>query len=375
MNNKIIISIWADPTNYINLLFLINYLIKKKQKITLICRNIERKEDFFYFIKKSNNLKVVELNQNGKLGYFNFLILKIFFFLKIKPKTVISINFISLFVSRFVYNKKVNWIYYNFDFDISKKLYLNNYIEKKIIQKVSCIFLPSKSRVSLYKKIFLRKNKIYPIYNCFSKNFKIRNYELKKINSKLKNKNYIVRLGSFYKHHYLKEVAIKSKSWKNNLYLVLAGKSYAGYFNEMQKFKKKHNLSKLILLKDISYKKWFVLLENALAGIALYKSINVSHNLMGGTSQKLNNYIFASIPSFINNNNDFIKFNKKYKTSIIVNNSLHDLNRKIHYLFKNKKFYRQKVKWNKSAFKNEFNFENQIEKVKDHILIKNYEGS
>ena len=128
MNNKIIISIWADPTNYINLLFLINYLIKKKQKITLICRNIERKEDFFYFIKKSNNLKVVELNQNGKLGYFNFLILKIFFFLKIKPKTVISINFISLFVSRFVYNKKVNWIYYNFDFDISKKLYLNNYI-------------------------------------------------------------------------------------------------------------------------------------------------------------------------------------------------------------------------------------------------------
>ena len=93
-----------------------------------------------------------------------------------------------------------------------KKLYLNNYIEKKIIQRVSCIFLPSKSRVSLYKKIFLRKNKIYPIYNCFSKNFKIRNYELKKINSKLKNKNYIVRLGSFYKHHYLKEVAIKSKS-------------------------------------------------------------------------------------------------------------------------------------------------------------------
>ena len=134
------------------------------------------------------------------------------------------------------------------------------------------------------------------------------------------------------------------------MYLVLAGKSYAGYFNEMQNLKK-HNLSKLILLKDISYKKWFVLLENALAGIALYKSINVSHNLMGGTSQKLNNYIFASIPSFINNNNDFIKFNKKYKTSIIVNNSLHDLNRKIHYLFKNKKFYRQKVKWNKSAFK------------------------
>ena len=86
----------------------------------------------------------------------------------------------------------------------------------------------------------------------------------------------------------------------------------------MIEFKKKNNLNKLILLKDISYKKWFILLKNAVAGFALYKTINVSHNLMGGTSQKLNNYIFAGIPSFINNNNDFIKFNNKFETSIIV---------------------------------------------------------
>ena len=37
----------------------------------------------------------------------------------------------------------------------------------------------------------------------------------------------------------------------------------------------------------------FKLLKNATAGFALYKPINVSHKLMGGTSQKLNNYIFA----------------------------------------------------------------------------------
>ena len=369
MKDRIIISIWADPTNYINLLFLINYLIKKKQKITLICKFIEHKEDFFYFIKKSKNLKVIELNQNGKIGFFYFLITKIVSFFKTRPKTVISINFISLFFSRFLYNKNINWIYYNFDFDISKKLLLNNYIEKKIIKKVDCIFLPSKSRVKFYKKIFFRKNKIFPIYNCFSKSFKIQNYKLKKIDKKLKYKNYLVRLGSFYKHHYLKELALKTKFWKHDKYLVMAGKSYAGYFEEMIEFKKKNNLSKLILLKDISYKKWFILLNNAVAGFALYKAINVSHNLMGGTSQKLNNYIFAGIPSFINNNNDFIKFNNKFETSIIVQNSLGDLNRKINYLLQDKNYYRKKIKKNRSAFIGEFNFEKQIERVKNYILI------
>lgn len=369
MNNRIFISIWADPTDYINLLFLINYFIKKKQKITLICKSIERKEDFFYFVKKTKNLKVVEVNKNGKLGYCFFLFKKIFFFLKIKPKTIISINFISLFFTRFLYNKNTNWVYYNFDFNISKDVLIKNYIEKKIIKKVSCIFLPSKSRVSLYKKIFLRSNKIFPIYNCFSKNFKTQKYKLNKINNKLKHKKYFVRLGSFYKHHYLKELALKTKLWNHNMYLVMAGKSYAGYFEEMKEFKKKNNLNKLILLKGISYKKWFVLLEHAIAGFALYKTINVSHNLMGGTSQKLNNYIFARIPSFINKNNDFLNFNNKYKTSIIVSNSLRDLNKKINFLIANKKFYRYKVKKNKVAFLNEFNFEKQIERVKDYILI------
>ena len=82
------------------------------------------------------------------------------------------------------------------------------------------------------------------------------------------------------------------------------------YFLKKKNLKKKHQLNKIILIENISYKTWFVILKNAIAGFALYKPINTSHKLMGGTSQKLNNYIFASIPSFINNNKDFLDFNK-----------------------------------------------------------------
>jgi len=368
VNKKIIISIWSDPSDYINLLFLINYLTKKKIQIILICQKIERKKDFYYFVNKSKKLKIIEINKKGKLGYLYFFKSKLDAVKKYKPKTIISVNFISLFFSKFVYNKNLNWIYYNFDFNFSEKLNINNFLEKKIINNVNYIFLPSKSRVNLYKKIFFRNKKIFPIYNCFSKYFKIKNFKLEKIDKNLKRKKYFVRLGSFYKYHYLKELALSTKHWKKNIYLVMAGKSYGGYFKELLEFKKKNNLDKVILINNISYRKWFVLLKNALGGFALYKSINVSHRLMGGTSQKLNNYIFAGIPSFISNNADFLKFNKKFNTSITVNNSIIDINKKVNFLLKDKNFNRLKIKKNKLAFKNEFNFENQIEKVKKYII-------
>ena len=368
MKKKIIISIWADPSNYINLLFLINHFLKKKVEIILICQFIEKKNDFYYFVKRSKNLKVLEINKKGKIGYLYFFLNKLILLIRHKPKTLISINFISLFFSYLIINKKLNWVYYNFDFNITSEFNLNNYLEKKIISKVNFVLLPSKSRVQIYKKSFLRKKNIFSINNCFSKNFKIKKYKLNKINNKLKRKNYFLRLGSFYKYHFLKELALSTKYWKKNIYLVMAGKSYDGYFNEINDLKKKYNLSQLILIKNISYKTWFILLKNAIAGFALYKSINTSHQLMGGTSQKLNNYIFAGIPSFISKNKDFMEFNKKYNTSILVNNSIKDISKKVNTLINNKSFYNFKINKNKTAFNNEFNFEKQISKIEKFII-------
>ena len=368
MKKKIIISIWSDPSNYINLLFFINHFIKKKIQIVLICQNIDRKKDFYYFVKKSKYLKIIEIKNKGKIGYFYFFISKLNSLKKYKPQTLISINFISLFFSNFLNYKKLNWIYYNFDFNFSKNFNINNFLEKKIIQNVNSVFLPSKSRVKLYKKKFFRKKNIFSIYNCFSKNFKIQNYKIKNINKKLRKKNYLVRLGSFYKYHYLEELAFSTKYWSKNIYLVMAGKSYDRYFQKLIQFKEKNNLHKVILIENISYKKWFILLKNALAGFALYQPINVSHKLMGGTSQKLNNYIFAGIPSFVSNNADFIKFNNKFGTSIAVDNSIKDINEKVNLLLNDKIFYNTKIKNNKKAFQNEFNFEKQIYQVEKYII-------
>lgn len=356
--NKIIISIWSDPSMYINLMFLINYLLKKKFEIVLICKKIENFKDFYFFVKKNHKLTVVQTNLTGKLGYIKFFYLKYFYNMSINPKILISINFISLFFSFFLNLNKTRWIYYNFDFDLNTKF--NNFIERLFIKKIDYILIPSKSRLRVYKKNFNRKYGIYSINNCFSKEFKIKN--VKKYN-KYYNKKYLIRLGSFSNFHALKEIAISTKYWKKNTLLIMAGKSYDGYFKKLKEFVNSRNLNKVILLKDVNYYVWFSLLKRAFAGFALYDPINTSHNYMGGTSQKLNNYIYCNIPSFISENNDFSTFNKKYKTSISVKNNPNDIADKVNKILNNKKLYFFLKKKNKDAFIKEFNFENQVKKI------------
>ena len=60
--------------------------------------------------------------------------------------------------------------------------------------------------------------------------------------------------------------------------------------------------------------------------------------------KKLNNYIFAGIPSIVSKSEDILKFNKMYSTSIITNNSPKDIAKKINFLINNKKFYLEKSK-------------------------------
>ena len=55
-----VISIWSDPSNYINLLFLIRHYLKKIN-IILICQKIEIKNNFYYFVKKINISKSLKL--------------------------------------------------------------------------------------------------------------------------------------------------------------------------------------------------------------------------------------------------------------------------------------------------------------------------
>lgn len=366
MKNKILLSIWSDPSMYLNLLFLINFFLKKKFKVILVCKKIERKNDFYYFVKKNRLLQIIEIKAEGKLGYFFFYKKMYSIINKFQPSIMISFNFISLFFSYFLKRQKINWIYYNFDFNITNKFNINNFIEKKIIKKVNCIFLPSESRVNYYKIKFEIKKKIYSINNCFSKDFniKIKNkYDKYDKYDFIKKKKYLIRLGSFFSYHYLEELVQSTKYWSRNYKLILAGKSYNGYYEKLNKFIKKKKIENVILFKNISYELWFFLLRNAYAGFAMYEPINVSHKFMGGTSQKLNNYIFASIPSIISKSHDNKKFNIKYKTSILSGGNFKEIAEKTNILLENKKIYMNLKKNNQKAFSKEFNFEKQITRV------------
>ncbi len=368
MKKKILVSIWSDPSNYINLLFLINFLISKKIEIVLICKKIEKKKDFFYFVKKSKLLKIVEIKKNNKIGLINFFLEIFLSYIKYNPGKILAINFIALFFCSLVVKKKDKFIYYNFDFDLSKNLDFNNFLEKFSLKKTDYIFLPSKSRLFLYKKKFKRFNNIFSINNSFSKYFKKEKKKLEKKYRFLNQRKYFVRLGSFYKYHYLEELALSTRYWDKNFLLVMAGKSYDGYFKKLQHFVKRNNLSKVILYENVSYNQWFNLLDNAYGGFALYEPINVSHRLMGGTSQKLNNYIFSGIPSLISRTKDTSVFNNNFNTSLLVNNSPKDIAQKVNLLINNKNLYRSKVKKNILAFKSEFNFEKQFDNFKKYFI-------
>jgi len=363
MKKKFLISIWSDPSMYINLLFLINFLLEKKFEIILICKKIERKKDFYFFVKKNKTLKIIEILNDGKKGYIDFYRTKKKFFKKFQPNILISINFISLFISKLIPKQNIIWIYYNFDFDLSNKLILKNFLERIMIKKVDYIFLPSKSRMNLYRIKFKRKKNIFSINNCFSKNFKIEHKSKLKKYDFLKNKKYLIRLGSFYKHHFLEELILSTKYWKNNYILVSAGKSYGGYYEHLKNFIIENNIKKVLMIKNTTYDLWFFLLKHAIAGFALYQQINTSHKLMGGTSQKLNNYIFRGIPSILIRTKDTTKFNNRFETSILTKGDEFDIAKKTNFLLNNKKFYKKIKKNNHHAFLKEFNFEKQIKKV------------
>jgi len=358
-----LISIWADPSHYINLLFLINYLIKKRQKTILICKSIENKRDFYYFIKKSPYLEIKIIKRNSRMGMIEFFLTKLYYVFRFRPSKIIAINFISLFFTIILkfFLKKIYIIYYNFDFDISEKLKINNNIEKLIINLDKVIIIISKKKTKLYKKIYKLKKKIYPLYNCFSKLFKPKK---KLLSKKFIKKKIFIRLGSYNEGHNLEELIRSTKYWKKNCILIMAGISHNNYLCKLKKIKKKFRLSKVTMMEKVTYKMWFKLLNNAYAGFALYEPINISHKNMAGTSQKLNNYFFSNKPAIATKSLDFIKFNKKFKTLLLVDSSSeYDIARKVNELSINKKKYRKLKKNTLNVFNNIFNFEKQVLQV------------
>lgn len=367
MKKKILISIWSDPSFYINLCFLINKLFQKYE-IILICRKIKKSENFYYLVN-NKKIKIIEIEGTGKWALIKYLLATIKLCIQNSFYICISVNFLSLItlsVTKILIRKKFKFYYYNFDFNLSKNIQFKTFLEKKALKFIDIIFIPSPSRLRIYKKNFKVKNKIVSIFNCYSKKFKPNINNKSKLKKILKNKFVVTRLGSYNSYHYLREIVSASSDLNKNIILVLAGHDYNNYFKKLNLYLKKKKIlrSNLLLLGSINYTEWFYILKKASLGIAFYENINTSHNNMAGTSQKLNNYVFAGIPVLTNNNLEFRKYNKKYKNLLLVNpENINNISKTINAIYKNKKKYLKLKKQSKKAFLEEFNFEKQYKKI------------
>ena len=61
---------------FIHEFFLINFFLANNKNVILVCKEIEKKNDFFYFVKKDLKLKVIEIKNDGKYGYIKFFFKK-----------------------------------------------------------------------------------------------------------------------------------------------------------------------------------------------------------------------------------------------------------------------------------------------------------
>ena len=131
---------------------------------------------------------------------------------------------------------------------------------------------------------------------------------------------------------------------------------------------KKNNLEKKIIFKlNVKDFVWKNEMVNSHLGIALYEVKSLSHKFMFCASQKINAYIAASLPVLVANTKDNKSFLKKYKFGVDTNLNPKQIARTINFIFKKKNFYKVLQKNSKKAFINEFNFEKQIQKIRNQI--------
>ncbi len=365
---NIALIIWSNPEMYINLLFTAKKLLEKKNKVFLFCRGYPKNLRSFKYFNYFNKIQIISVpeTENKYLDKINLLKLifkSIYYIFNYKINLIIGYNFHGLLVAKInkIFRKKLKIIYHNFDFnekDESNSQIIQTFLTKKFLNNVIGVITPSKNRSRIFKKKYLLKTMPISMLNSFPLDFKIKKKKF------FNNRRLIIRLGTFNQFHSIENLIYSSKYLNNKYQIIIAGKSYNNFYKKMKNIVIKNKLKNVTLLKNITYKYWFRLLSGADLGVALYESINTSHENMAGTSQKLNNYILANIPSIVNSTNEFVKFNRMYDISYLIKNDQPtQLAKKIKTIFRNKKLYNKKIKNNRILFKKKLNFDYQFLKI------------
>ena len=358
----------------------------QNNKIYLFCKKPSKEKDIIGSLDFGGNCKVIYHEKKSylpiKIELILFILKCLFYSIKLKPDNIIFFNFhAASFINFFRIFRKKNskHIYHNFDFDIpnknsslKKKLKYN--IEILVSKKFDYLIFPSRQRAEIFSNISkINSEKFYIMQNCFSKEYKMEySNNLETFFNKLKNNKIkiVCRMGSMAPNHYLKEIIRSFCFVDENCILILAGVDVNNYSKKLSEIIKKLNLEKKIFIfKNIDNFTWYEILKNAYLGLCFYEEISVSHNNMAGTSTKFNNYIYGNIPMVTNDNFDFNNLKKKIDIFETANpQNPKNIAKKINFLLKDEKRYKEiKDNLNKSFYE-EFNFEKQYDNSYQKIL-------
>ena len=374
---KYLLTTWSqNPEYYFLIENKINFLLKKKSEIIMVCPNKDNKKKLL--IKKKNysekNIYYSKNNLLNKFYFFYYLFFLIFITLAIKPDVIIVYNnYPILFVKivRLFFKKKI--IYHNFDYNPNPKSIFArfiNFVEKKSIHLFDLVIFSNEERIKLFKKI--NKTKNFPTIALFNV-LSIKHYKYFLNLKKKRNKKIIkvFRIGSIGPGHGLLPLINSFKFLPQNYKLTLCGKIMDNnFYSKLKKIIKKKNIFKKIkIIISAKRSSWEWELSNSDIGVALYENVSFSHKYMVGASQKVNSYLAAQLPIIAYKDKQFLEFHKKYKCCILVeNNNPKKIANTIHREIQNTTNFNKLKKNSSLAFKNTYNFENEINKIKKYLL-------
>lgn len=368
-----LLGIWTKtPEDYFFIENFILFLKKRNINSTLVFQ----KKNNLKKNKYIKNCKIHEIfsSKNKFINNILYLYFSIYFAILTiikRPKKVYLFNSSSLLSILFFkpfYSGKI--IYHNFDYNpysntISQKFL--TFIEKKLSKYFEILIFSNNKRGQLFKSLSNARNlKIITIFNCLSKlhqKKKYLNYPKKKL---------LYRIGSIGPNHSLTNLISSMKYLDDNIRLLICGKvTNEAYYLKIKDLIKSNKLNKRVKIKTfVSNFYWKQKLSEAAIGVALYESErrNISHKYMCGASQKINAYLSENLPVLVPNEKQYVDFNKKYKCFININiKDPKEIAKSIKKIFLNKKKFTRLRGQAFKAFKNEFNFEKQVEKIIDYL--------
>ena len=359
-------TIWSQsPEDYFIIEHLINYLRRKKKSTTIIYQNktFDKKYDK-QLNCNSHKIFSSKINFLNKIYFIYYLIYLIFYIFFKKPHILIIFNNYPLLIIQIIkYFYKGKLIYHNFDYEpfeknIFKKLL--NHFEKKNINLFNEVIFSNEKRGIKFNKYLKKKINIKTVNNCLPLNY------LPKIKYKKKKIVSIFRIGTIGPGHGLINLIKSFKYLPVNYHLTLCGIVLnKNFYSDLKSIIRSSNIERRVKINvSASKKQWIKKMIDSDVGVAFYEPVNTSHKFMTGASQKINSYLAAGLPVLLSNEQQFKLFTKKYKCSVNVNiTKPKDIAYKIKSTLSNKEKIKKLKNNSLAAFKNNFNFDNQIKKI------------